>query len=74
MSPRSYIDPKSHQRVYGSCEPEGLKVFSTCYITQQLMVYYRYLPTSSKEAWNAQVEEEGPKAAADDVKITIDDL
>ena len=74
MSPRSYIDKNTHKRVYGSCEPDGLKVFSTCYITQQLMVYYRYLPTSSKEAWNAQVEEEGPKAAADDVKITIDDL
>jgi hypothetical protein len=49
-------------------------VMGTCLAALQLMVYYRYLPTSSKEAWNAQVEEEGPKAAADDVKITIDDL
>ena len=62
------------RRHLGKCEPDGLKVFTTCYITQQLMVYYRYLPTSSKEAWNAQVEEEGPKADADDVKVSIDDL
>ena len=62
------------RRHLGKCDPDGLKVFTTCYITQQLMVYYRYLPTSSKEAWNAQVEEEGPKAEADDVKISIDDL
>jgi len=67
-------DMHMSRRHLGKCEPEGLKVFTTCYITQQLMVYYRYLPTSSKEAWNAQAEEEGPKAAADDVKITIDDL
>ena len=74
MAPRSYVDKATGKRVYGACEPEGLKVFTTCYVTQQLMVYYRYLPTSSKEAWNAQVEDEAPKAAADDVKITIDDL
>ena len=27
--------------------------WTTCYVAHQLMVYYRYLPTSSQEAWGA---------------------
>ncbi len=49
-------------------------IMTTCYICQQLMVYYRYLPTGSKEAWNVKTEKTVTAASSDDVAVGIDDL
>ena len=51
-----------------------LPIMTTCYICQQLMVYYRYLPTGTKEAWDVKPEAEVTAASSDDVAVGIDDL
>ena len=48
--------------------------WTTCYIAHQLMVYYRYLPTYSKEAWSPAEKTEDrawtdPKAVVVEVDI-----
>ena len=53
-----------------SRDAAGMEVITTCYVAQQLMVYYRYLPTSSREAWNA--EEEKPASAAETGDVAVD--
>jgi hypothetical protein len=69
---------KDHEIGYWHCEDQhiGLQpIMPTCYIVQQLMVYYRYLPTSSAEAWKGDKD----VAAAlsidkSDIKIDIGNL
>ena len=69
---------KEHDIGYWTCEDMHIgtqPVMSTCYVVQQLMVYYRYLPTGSKEAWQATPEEVKPLTATDDVQVGgVDDL
>jgi len=63
---------KSHEIGYWHCEDQhiGLQpIMPTCYIVQQLMVYYRYLPTGSKEAWQGDVEVHATAIDADDIKV-----
>lgn len=78
-----YTDPKGrHQDIgYWTCEdmhisgnPAGREIITTCYVAQQLMVYYRYLPTSKSEAWNADEEKPTETVEKDDVEVRIDDL
>ncbi len=57
-----------------SRDKTGMEIITTCYVTQQLMVYYRYLPTSSREAWDAQDDEETSAAETNDVKVELGDL
>lgn len=78
-----YKDPKGQPQELGywTCEDmhisrdaAGREVITTCYVAQQLMVYYRYLPTSSRAAWNAEEEKPASAAEADDVKVDVGDL
>ena len=47
---------------------------STCYIVQQLMVYYRYLPTRSKEAWTYSAENIDTSMDTDDIQVDVGTL
>jgi hypothetical protein len=70
-------DGKEHEIGYWRCEDQhiGLQpIMSTCYIVQQLMVYYRYLPTSSKEAWEGAAELHTTATDTDDIKVDIGNL
>lgn len=68
---------KPHEIGYWHCEDQhiGLQpVMPTCYIVQQLMVYYRYLPTSSKEAWNGEPELRASATDVDDIQVETGNL
>lgn len=79
-----YVDPDGKPQEIGhwTCEDmhisrdkAGRDIISTCYIAQQLMVYYRYLPTSKSEVWAGDVEKKPASAAEkDDVAVSVDDL
>jgi hypothetical protein len=49
-------------------------ISTTCWVAQQLMVYYRYLPTSSKTAWTSPAKEEDKSDApvGDEVEVEVD--
>lgn len=47
-------------------------VMDTCLAALQLMVYYRYLPTTSKEAIKAEDEVVASSTDTDDIKVEID--
>jgi len=76
----AYIDSQERDDAGGGfwhCQDQHIgdqPFWTTCYIVHQLMVYYRYLPTYSKEAWS-QAESTGdrewtdPKAVAVEVDI-----
>ena len=51
-----------------------MEIITTCYVAQQLMVYYRYLPTSSREAWNAEEEKPATPVETGDVAVDLGDL
>lgn len=54
-----YTDPTGKPREIGYWLCEDMHIgqqplIPTCYIALQLMVYYRYLPTSAKDVWEAK--------------------
>ena len=62
---------------YWKCEDMHVgtqPVSPTCWVALQLMVYYRYLPTSSKEARGigAKPKPEAPKEDKIDVDVEVD--
>jgi hypothetical protein len=74
-----YKDQKGqpHEIGYWHCEDQhiGLQpIMPTCYIVQQLMVYYRYLPTSSKEAWEGGKETFASSTDKDDIQVDVGNL
>ena len=74
-----YKDPngKEHEIGYWRCEDQHIgqqPIMPTCYIVQQLMVYYRYLPTSSKEAWQGEAETLATPADKGDIKVDVGNL
>ena len=78
-----YKDPKGRPQELGywTCEDmhishdtTGMEIITTCYVAQQLMVYYRYLPTSSREAWNAEEEKPATPVETGDVSVDFGDL
>ena len=46
----------------------------TCLAALQLMVYYRYLPTTSLKATQVEPDIKEAATATDDVKVVVDDL
>jgi len=44
----------------------------TCWVALQLMVYYRYLPTSSKEARGVSAKPKAETPAKEDNNLTVD--
>lgn len=73
----AYLDPDGVARDIGCwrCEDEHIgdqPFWSTCYIAHQLMVYYRYLPTYSKEAWGENAEIRPPPPEEDMSFIEVD--
>jgi hypothetical protein len=74
-----YKDPegKAQEVGYWRCEDQhiGLQpIMPTCYIVQQLMVYYRYLPTSSKEAWEGAAELHATATDTEDIRVDVGNL
>lgn len=74
-----YKDPDGKEQTIGywHCEDQhiGLQpIMPTCYIVQQLMVYYRYLPTSSKEAWEGEAELHATATDTEDIKVDVGNL
>jgi len=74
-----YKDPegKAQEVGYWRCEDQhiGLQpIMPTCYIVQQLMVYYRYLPTSSKEAWEGAAELRATATDTEDIRVDVGNL
>ena len=74
-----YTDRQGVQRDMGYWKCEDMHVGTqpvspTCWVALQLMVYYRYLPTSSKEARgvSAKPRPEPPKEESLDVDIEVD--
>ena len=68
---------KDHEIGYWHCEDQHIgqqPIMPTCYIVQQLMVYYRYLPTSSKEAWEGSAELHATATDTDDIKVDFGNL
>lgn len=74
-----YKDHEGEEREIGywHCEDQhiGLQpIMPTCYIVQQLMVYYRYLPTSSREAWEGAGELHATSTDTDDITVDVGNL
>jgi hypothetical protein len=70
-------DGKEHAIGYWRCEDQhiGLQpIMPTCYIVQQLMVYYRYLPTSSREAWEGAAELRATATDTEDIRVDVGNL
>lgn len=74
-----YTDRQGVQRDMGYWKCEDMHIGTqpvspTCWVALQLMVYYRYLPTSSKEARgvSAKPKPEPPKEEKLDVDIEVD--
>lgn len=66
---------KAHDIGYWHCEDQHIgqqPIMPTCYIVQQLMVYYRYLPTSSKDVWKGDAELSATLNDADKSDIHVD--
>lgn len=62
---------------YWHCEDQhiGLQpIMPTCYIVQQLMVYYRYLPTGSKSVWEDATKIIASMENTDDIRVDTGDL
>ncbi len=83
LADTGYKDPKGRPQELGywTCEDmhisrdkTGMEIITTCYVAQQLMVYYRYLPTSSREAWNAEEDKPAAPIDAGDVTVNVDGL
>ena len=74
----AYTDMKGIERDMGywTCEDMHIgtqPITTTCWVAQQLMVYYRYLPTSSKSAWTKlEPETEEVKEESADVDVEVD--
>ena len=74
-----YVDPTGVTRQTGfwRCQDEHIgdqPFWPTCYVAHQLMVYYRYLPTYSKEAWGSAAPGPPPsrrKQPTVDVEVEI---
>ncbi len=69
---------KAHKQGYYNCSQDSYKgdVMSTCLVALQLMVYYRYLPTSQTKA-TAEVHDDDSKSSnavdrSDDVGVEVD--
>jgi hypothetical protein len=74
-----YKDQDGKERDIGfwHCEDQhiGLQpIMPTCYIVQQLMVYYRYLPTSSKEIWDGDLKASALSTDKADINVDIGNL
>lgn len=50
------------------------RTMGTCLAALQLMVYYRYLPTTSLKATQVEPDIKEAATATDDVKVVVDDL
>ncbi len=75
----NYVDEKGRPQETGYWRCKDMHIGSqplmpTCYVAQQLMVYYRYLPTGSKEAWNVTEEKKVEATQSDDITVGIGDL
>ena len=60
---------------YWKCEDMHIgaqPVVPTCWVALQLMVYYRYLPTSSKEARGVSAKPKAEAPAKEDSNLTVD--
>lgn len=62
---------------YWRCQDQHIgdqPFWTTCYVAHQLMIYYRYLPTYSKEAWSAQANrtKKAPSSKEDAVIVEVD--
>ena len=76
----AYVDPKGAKRDLGywTCEDMHVgtqPVAPTCWVALQLMVYYRYLPTSSKKARGVTAKRpppEEPKPAVADKTVEVE--
>jgi hypothetical protein len=76
----AYTDMRGVARDMGYWVSEDMHIgtqpiSTTCWVAQQLMVYYRYLPTSSKSAWETPKAEPAKDAAApvgDEVEVEVD--
>lgn len=71
-----YIDKQGIARdmCYWMCEDMHIgtqPITTTCWVAQQLMVYYRYLPTSSKSAWS-KIEPEQPKEVEEEAGVDVE--
>jgi hypothetical protein len=73
-----YVDHKGVPRDIGCWENKDQHtdrpVMDTCLAALQLMVYYRYLPTTSKEALHVEEEIAAKPADATDIKVNIGNL
>ena len=72
-SPVTVKDPKGKDRPVGHWVNKDAHttrpVMDTCLTALQLMVYYRYLPTTKLEATKA---DETMKSKSDDITVTLD--
>ena len=50
------------------------RLYQTALSLLTLEVYYRYLPTSSREAWNAEEEKPATPVETGDVAVDLGDL
>jgi hypothetical protein len=55
-----------------TCGGEKNKTMATCLCALQLMVYYRYLPTTQTTATEVQAEDGGDKAKKAEVEVEVD--
>ena len=76
----AYTDMRGNALDMGYWKSEDMHIGSqpistTCWVAQQLMVYYRYLPTSSKAAWStpaAEPVEKESESTGDEVEVEVD--
>lgn len=77
----AYADSQTIEgdRGYWRCRDQHIgdqPFWTTCYIAHQLMIYYRYLPTYSQEAWNRRPQangaREGPRRGEEPVVVEVD--
>ena len=75
---KAYKDAKGNEVSIGHWENTDVHtarpVMDTCLAALQLMVYYRYLPTTSKEAIKAEEEVVASSTDTDDIKVDDIDL
>ena len=75
-SPMTVLDPGGKERQCGfwkSNDNYNAPVMATCLCALQLMVYYRYLPTTSLKATEVEADvEELSKDKGGEVGVTID--
>ena len=75
----AYTDIRGNARDMGYWKSEDMHIgtqptATTCWVAQQLMVYYRYLPTSSKSAWSTPKAEpeKTDEPIGDEVEVEVD--